>query len=101
MFLANEEVTSLPVYSHVRLGIGYVPEDRQIFPDLTVDENLEVAVLPPRSRVKHMDPRAGLRKIPDPGETARPQGRRPQRRGAADALHRPLPDGKPADPASR
>ena len=48
VFLANEEVTSLPVYSHVRLGIGYVPEDRQIFPDLTVDENLEVAVLPAR-----------------------------------------------------
>jgi len=26
-----------------RLGIGYVPDDRRIFPDLTVEENLEVA----------------------------------------------------------
>jgi len=29
----------------VRKGIGYVPEDRRIFPDLTVMENLEVAFL--------------------------------------------------------
>jgi branched-chain amino acid transport system ATP-binding protein len=27
-----------------RAGIGYVPEDRQIFPDLTVEENLEIAI---------------------------------------------------------
>ncbi len=48
ILLKNREITRSPVYEHVRLGIGYVPEDRQIFPDLTVDENLEVAALPPR-----------------------------------------------------
>ena len=31
-----------------RLGIGYVPEDRRIFTDLTVAENLEVGRRPPR-----------------------------------------------------
>lgn len=31
-----------------RLGIGYVPEDRRIFTDLSVTENLEVGRLPPR-----------------------------------------------------
>lgn len=50
--LESAEVTRIPVYSHVRLGIGYVPEDRQIFPDLTVDENLEVAILPARKDSK-------------------------------------------------
>lgn len=31
-----------------RLGVGYVPEDRRIFTDLTVEENLEVGRQPPR-----------------------------------------------------
>jgi len=31
-----------------RLGLGYVPEDRRIFTDLTVAENLEVGRQPPR-----------------------------------------------------
>ena len=32
-----------------RLGLGYVPEDRRIFTDLTVAENLEVGRQPPRA----------------------------------------------------
>jgi branched-chain amino acid transport system ATP-binding protein len=32
----------LPSYRIARLGLGYVPEDRRIFTDLTVIENLEV-----------------------------------------------------------
>ncbi len=32
-----------------RCGMGYVPEDRRIFMDLTVDENLRVGRLPPRA----------------------------------------------------
>jgi len=35
-------------YEIARLGLGYVPEDRRIFTDLTVTENLEVARQPPR-----------------------------------------------------
>jgi branched-chain amino acid transport system ATP-binding protein len=35
-------VSSLPTYERVRRGLGYVPEDRRIFSDLTVDDNLEV-----------------------------------------------------------
>lgn len=36
------EVTNLPAYRIARTGIGYVPEDRRIFTNLTVEENLEV-----------------------------------------------------------
>ena len=31
-------------YEIARLGVGYVPDERLIFPDLTVRENLEIAV---------------------------------------------------------
>ena len=42
-------ISGEPVYANIRRGIGYVPEDRRIFSALTVKENLEVALLPPRS----------------------------------------------------
>jgi branched-chain amino acid transport system ATP-binding protein len=45
----GKDVCGRPVYRNARDGIAFVPEDRRIFPRLTVRENLEVAVLPPRS----------------------------------------------------
>ncbi len=38
----GRDITRLPPYAVARLGIGYVPDDRRIFPDLTVAENLEI-----------------------------------------------------------
>jgi len=38
----GREIRSMKVHERARLGIGYVPEDRQIFPELTVRENLEI-----------------------------------------------------------
>jgi branched-chain amino acid transport system ATP-binding protein len=32
-----------------RLGLGYVPEDRRVFAELTVEENLDVGLRPPRT----------------------------------------------------
>lgn len=40
------DLIGLPPYEIARLGVGYVPDDRLIFPDLTVRENLEIAVKP-------------------------------------------------------
>ena len=42
-------IDRLPAYRIARLGLGYVPEDRRIFTDLTVRENLEVGRQPPRA----------------------------------------------------
>jgi branched-chain amino acid transport system ATP-binding protein len=39
---ADRDTCSLPSYRIARLGLGYVPEERRIFTDLTVDENLVV-----------------------------------------------------------
>ena len=40
---ADKNVAGWPPHRIVRLGVGYVPEGRMIFPDLTVMENIEVA----------------------------------------------------------
>ncbi|MGQ0663277.1 MAG: ABC transporter ATP-binding protein [Pseudomonadota bacterium] len=37
------DITRLPTYARARAGIGYVPQEREIFPSLSVDENLTVA----------------------------------------------------------
>jgi branched-chain amino acid transport system ATP-binding protein len=39
---AGRDIAGMPSYRIARLGLGYVPEDRRVFTDLTVDENLEV-----------------------------------------------------------
>jgi len=39
----GEDVTRLPTHAIVRRGVGYVPEDRDVFAGLTVDENLRLA----------------------------------------------------------
>lgn len=44
----GRDLSALPAHRVARLGVGYVPEDRRIFADLTVEENLEVGRQPPR-----------------------------------------------------
>jgi branched-chain amino acid transport system ATP-binding protein len=44
--LRGEDLTGQPPYLICRRGIGFVPQERRIFPDLTVGENLEVGRRP-------------------------------------------------------
>jgi branched-chain amino acid transport system ATP-binding protein len=44
----GRDVSDQPTHAIVRAGLGYVPEERRIFTDLTVEENLEVGRQPPR-----------------------------------------------------
>ncbi len=46
VLLNREDVTGTAPYRLARKGIGYVPDDRRIFADLTVGENLEIAARP-------------------------------------------------------
>ncbi len=41
-------IAGLQPYEIARMGLGFVPEDRRVFADLTVTENLEVGRQPPR-----------------------------------------------------
>ena len=42
-FGGDTDLTALPTYRIVQQRIGYVPEDREVFSDLTVEENLRIA----------------------------------------------------------
>jgi branched-chain amino acid transport system ATP-binding protein len=42
----GENIVRLPPYIIARMGIGYVPEDRRIFPTLTLRENLLMGIKP-------------------------------------------------------
>ena len=44
------DVASLPPYKIPELGIAHVPEGRQVFPEMTVQENLEIGAFVPRAK---------------------------------------------------
>ena len=77
----GKDVSTLPTHAIVRGGLGYVPEERRIFTDLTVEENLEVGRQPPRrwpdgSAAPGWTPEALFKLFPNLGEMPnRPGGR--------------------------
>jgi branched-chain amino acid transport system ATP-binding protein len=62
----GQDTTRLPTFRIAALGVGYVPEGRRIFPNLTVDENLHVPIERPGpwtiNRIYQVFPRLGERK---------------------------------------
>jgi urea transport system ATP-binding protein len=40
----GDDITALPPYAIARRGVGYVPQEKSLFPDLTVEDNLFLAV---------------------------------------------------------
>jgi len=70
----NKNIKNLQPYQIARLGMGYVPEDRRIFADLTVAENLEAGRQPPRAGAPHWTPQKLYALFPN-------LGRMPERRG--------------------
>ncbi len=61
----GKPINHLPVYERSRLGIGFVPQTRDIFPSLTVEENMLIAARPgrwPLERIYDLFPRLAERK---------------------------------------
>ena len=48
----GQEITDLPPYRITALGIAHVPEGRQVFPELTVKENLEIGAYIPAAKAE-------------------------------------------------
>jgi branched-chain amino acid transport system ATP-binding protein len=72
----GRDVSSEPTHAIVRGGLGYVPEERRIFTDLTVDENLEVGRQPKRPNAPHWTREKLFTLFPNLGEMrSRPGGR--------------------------
>jgi branched-chain amino acid transport system ATP-binding protein len=44
--LAGEPLNRVPIYRRAAAGLGFVPQEREIFPSLTVRENLDVGARP-------------------------------------------------------
>ena len=57
----GHDISAWPAYRIGRLGLGWVPEDRRIFTDLTVRENLAVARQPRREGAPEWTPRRSTR----------------------------------------
>ena len=55
----DQDLLAVPTHARARLGIGYMPEDRRLIPDLTVEEN----ILLPAWAAGVADAQARLRKI--------------------------------------
>jgi branched-chain amino acid transport system ATP-binding protein len=49
---AGRKLTLLPPYKITELGIAHVPEGRQVFPELTVQENLEIGAYVPAAKAE-------------------------------------------------
>jgi branched-chain amino acid transport system ATP-binding protein len=61
----DADMTALPAYARCRNGIGFVPQEREIFSSLTLEENLTVAARPGRwtlERVYDFFPRLAERR---------------------------------------
>lgn len=63
----GERIERLAPWRVARLGLGYVPEDRRIFTDLTVTENLSVGRLPRREGAAHWTPQRLFELFPNLG----------------------------------
>lgn len=73
---AGQDISRWAPHAIARAGLGYVPEDRRIFTDLTVLENLEVGRQPARPGVEPWTPARLFKLFPNLGEMPqRPGGR--------------------------
>ena len=56
----DTDISGWPSYRVCNLGIGQVAEGRQVFPTLTVAENLDIGAMLPRARAGRVKNKAGL-----------------------------------------
>ena len=65
---SDQEIQDLPPFKICKLGLGYVPEDRRIFSNLTILENFEVGKQSPRRGFTPWTPARLFELFPNLGE---------------------------------
>ena len=94
------DITGWQPHQIARAGIGFVPEDRRIFAELTVWENLDIAARAAR-RSGRWDIAAVYRALPCPERAAQSARWTSLWRRTADVDYRPDPDGQSRIAAAR
>ncbi|WP_407159333.1 ABC transporter ATP-binding protein [Bradyrhizobium sp. STM 3557] len=64
----DRDISAAPTHEIVRAGLGYVPEERRIFTELSVEENLEVGRQPKRAGAPHWTQEKLFTLFPNLGE---------------------------------
>lgn len=74
IYFNRKKLNRLEPFRIARLGLGYVPEDRRIFSDLSVTENLEAGRLPPRAGAPRWTPEKLFELFPNLGRMRERRG---------------------------
>ena len=91
----GSDLSQLPPEGIARLGIAYVPEERRIFPELTVHENLKIAEYYSRKRDDGWTMKKIVNLFPVLEKKKGKPGQTTLRGGTTDAGHCPRPHGQP------
>ena len=85
------DISAQPPERIVRTGLCYVPQSANVFPSLSIRENLEMGGFVRNERLPGAD-RGAVRAVPGLGAAAHAASGQPVGRAAADAGHCPCPD---------
>ena len=93
IIVAGEDIAGLPVWEVVRRGVVYVPEGTNVFPEMSVLENLEIGGYLNRSQDSRA-PAVCLSIVSGAVSKAKQPGRQSQRRSTAHGGFGPGSDGR-------
>ena len=99
VLLGGEDVTSWPVPQRIANGMAIVPENRRLFGQMTVRENLELGAVLRERRVARRGVRPGAHAVPAPARAPRSACWHAIGRRAADGRDGPRADVKAAPAA--
>ena len=99
IYFQERKISGRQPFRIARRGVGFVPEDRDIFPNLSVRENLEMG-MQKKQRPHRMGSGQDIHLVSYTQTAAQPVGGDPFRRGAADAHHCQNPNGQPQPAAA-
>ena len=99
--LDDQRVEQLAAHRIAASGVALVPEGRQVFPELSVRDNIMLGAHTRQDVDREAELAALLRTLSAPARTAVEPRRAAVRRRAADAGDRARPDGEAAHPAAR